>query len=249
MEKSASKVFIGTSGWHYDSWRGPFFPQHVPKWDWLEYYADNFCTTELNGVFYRTPSKETVKAWCDATPDNFVFSWKASKFITHWKRLGQSSRSSLQLMETRLKFLRRKLGPILFQLPPKFESDRRKLSDFLQLLPKKHRYAFEFRDASWYDEDVFKILQNSNVALCISDHRHAPSPWIATAEHVYIRGHGPFGDYKGNYKAATLRKWSLKVEEWRNQGRDVFVYFDNDQKSAAPADAFRLVNRVQHMLR
>ena len=239
-----ARVFIGTSGWHYDSWRGPFFPKGLPLKGQLPYYASKFPTTELNGVFYRTPSLETVKTWRAQTGHDFVFAWKASKFITHWKRLSPNSVNSLALIEERLRLLAAKAGPILFQLPPNFMADAGRLSAFFDLLPRKRRYSFEFRHPSWYQPNVLRLLSAHNIALCLSDHHDAPAPWKRTADFVYIRGHGPGGRYKGHYRQQTLSKWAKRIHSWERQGCDVFVYFDNDQKSAAPADALKL----QHLL-
>lgn len=238
--RSPLRIHIGTSGWSYPSWRGPFFPKEVMIKHHLAYYATQFDTAELNGVFYRTPSLDAVRAWRDQTPDDFIFAWKASKFITHWKRLSERSVNSLALIEERLAILGSKAGPVLFQLPPRFEADPERLTSFLKLLPKERRYAFEFRHASWYAREILDILRKADIALCISDHYDAPSPWIATARHVYVRGHGPGGRYRGHYSDAELRQWARKIAAWRRQRREVYVYFDNDQKSAAPADALRL---------
>jgi uncharacterized protein YecE (DUF72 family) len=238
-------VHIGTSGWSYASWRGPFFPTEVMVKHHLQYYATQFATAELNGVFYRTPSLETVREWRRQTPDDFIFAWKASKFITHWKRLSDNSRNSLALIEERLKLLGPKAGPVLFQLPPQFEANRDRLRAFLRLLPKQRRYAFEFRHRSWYAKEILDLLRANDIALCISDHRDAPSPWAVTARHVYLRGHGPGGAYKDQYSDRALRDWARSIASWRRQGRDVFVYFDNDQKSAAPADALRLATLLK----
>jgi uncharacterized protein YecE (DUF72 family) len=239
-----SPIRIGTSGWHYDSWRGVFFPRELRRKDHLRYYAERFPTTELNGVFYRTPSLAAVRGWREQTPDGFVFAWKASKFITHWKRLGATSKNSIALMETRLRVLGPKAGPVLFQLPPHMPADRERLAAFLRLLPKKRRFAFEFRHPSWYDVAILDVLRDHDVALCLSDHDDAPAPWRLTAGHVYVRGHGPGGRYKGRYPPATLRAWARKITRWARQGRPVYCYFDNDQKSAAPRDARRLMELV-----
>jgi uncharacterized protein YecE (DUF72 family) len=238
------RVFIGTSGWTYDGWRGPFYPPDVPKRAWLEFYGTQFPTTEVNGSFYRTPSLDAVRAWRDATPKNFLFAWKASKFITHWKRLSENCDNSIALMETRLKALSPKVGPVLFQLPPQFSKNRERLAHFITMLPRCYPYAFEFRHASWYEDDILDLLREHDVALCLSDHHDAPSPWVVTARHVYVRGHGPGGRYRDNYPDATLKAWARDVKTWTRQRRSVFVYFDNDQKSAAPADARRLVQLV-----
>jgi uncharacterized protein YecE (DUF72 family) len=236
-----AQIVVGTSGWTYDGWRGPFYPSGVPKKNWLRWYSAQFPTTEINGSFYRTPSLEAVAAWRDQTPDGFLFAWKASKFITHWKRLTEKCDNSIALMETRLKVLGPKLGPVLFQLPPQFTANKDRLAAFLRMLPRRRRYAFEFRHPSWYEADIFALLSDHDVSLCLSDHRDAPSPWEVTASHVYVRGHGPTGAYKDRYPEATLRRWAGEARKWQRQQRQVFVYFDNDQKSAAPKDAERLI--------
>jgi uncharacterized protein YecE (DUF72 family) len=240
-----SRTFIGTSGWSYDGWRGLFYPKGVPKKQWLGWYATQFQTTEINGSFYRTPSLEAVRAWRDQSPKDFLFAWKASKFITHWKRLGENSINSIALMQTRLEALAPKVGAVLFQLPPHFSKDCARLASFLEMLPRHYPYAFEFRHQSWYHDEVFELLRKHDVSLCLSDHHDAPAPWEVTAQHVYIRGHGPGGRYKDNYPAATLRSWARRIARWREQRRPVFVYFDNDQKSAAPADARRLLDMLE----
>jgi uncharacterized protein YecE (DUF72 family) len=234
-------ISIGTSGWTYDSWGGPFYPEKMPKKGWLAWYGSQFPTAEINGSFYRTPSLEAVRGWRDQTPKDFIFAWKASKFITHWKRLNENCVNSIELMETRLAALAPKVGAVLFQLPPQFAKNEPRLRSFLNMLPRHHRYAFEFRHKSWYDADVLDLLHRHNVSLCLSDHHDAPAPWEVTARHVYVRGHGPGGRYRDNYPDATLRSWARKIVQWRRQRRTVFVYFDNDQKSAAPADARRLM--------
>ena len=232
-----ARVLIGTSGWHYDSWRGPFFPKGLLLKEQLPYYGSQFPTTELNGVFYRTPTPEAVTSWRNQTGRDFIFAWKASKFITHWKRLSDNSVNSLELLEDRLSLLGPKAGPILFQLPPSFKVDADRLGSFLKLLPKKRRYSFEFRHPSWYAPQILRLLRGQNISLCISDHHDAPAPWTRTADFVYVRGHGPTGRYKGHYSPRTLSEWAARIRSWKRQGCDVFVYFDNDQKSAAPADA------------
>jgi len=230
-------ILIGTSGWSYRSWRGPFFPKTLSSKDHLRFYAAQFHTTELNGVFYRTPSIDAVRGWRAATPADFIFAWKASRFITHWKRLSLSSRSSLTLMETRLRLLGDKVGPILFQLPARFTENRERLAHFVKLLKAKRRYAFEFRHPSWFEPPIMDLLRDYDISLCISDHHDAPAPWEITASFVYIRAHGPKGTYAGRYSKKRLGDWAARIAKWNC---DVYVYFDNDQKSAAPKDAQKL---------
>jgi uncharacterized protein YecE (DUF72 family) len=236
---------IGTSGWSYRSWRGPFFPPEVRVKDHLGYYATRFDATELNAPFYRTPSLDAVRGWVRNTPDDFCFAWKASKFITHWKRLNDTARNSVALMETRLKALGSKAGPVLFQLPPQMQANRERLAAFLKLLRRKRPYVFEFRHESWNEPEILNLLRERDIALCLSDHADAPAPWTVTARHVYLRAHGPTGRYRDNYPDATLRRWARDIRRWRRQGRDVYCFFDNDQKSAAPADAERLLAMLE----
>ena len=240
-----ARILIGTSGWSYKSWRGPFFPNEVMVKHHLQFYATLFDSAELNGVFYRTPTLAAVRGWRDNTPDDFVFAWKASKFITHWKRLSDKSRNSLALIDQRLKILGPKAGPVLFQLPPQFAANPDRLDRFMKLVPKRWRVSFEFRHDSWYCNEVFKLLRKHDVALCISDHADAPAPWQVTAPFVYVRGHGPTGRYKGHYSKKTLRAWARKIRAWKRGRKDVYVYFDNDQKSAAPADALKLARVLE----
>lgn len=147
-------------------------------------------------------------------------------------------------MGTRLRALGRKAGPVLFQLPPQMRADAERLESFLKLLPRRRRYVFEFRHPSWYADEILELLRAHDVALCISDHHDAPAPWVATARHVYVRGHGPGGRYKDHYPDATLRTWARRIRRWRREKRTVYCYFDNDQKSAAPIDARRLKELV-----
>jgi uncharacterized protein YecE (DUF72 family) len=155
--------------------------------------------------------------------------------------LGPTSRSSVQLMNTRLRALGHKLGPVLFQLPARFKADRERLAKFLKILSPRKRYAFEFRDASWFETSILRLLREHNVALCLSDHQDAPAPWKVTADFAYVRGHGPSGQYKDRYPLSTMREWADAIHQWHRKRMDVFCYFDNDQKSAAPKDAKRLM--------
>ena len=151
-----------------------------------------------------------------------------------------NSVNSLELMEDRLSLLGHKVGPVLFQLPPNFQVDADRLSAFLRMLSPKRRYSFEFRHPSWYSSPIMRILSEENISLCISDHHDAPAPWKRTANFVYVRGHGPGGRYKGHYSMDALAAWYKRIRSWKAQGCDVFVFFDNDQKSAAPIDALKL---------
>jgi uncharacterized protein YecE (DUF72 family) len=240
VEPKTGALRIGTSGWHYASWRGPFYPEDLKPKDYLAFYIRRFATTELNNPFYRAPSEATVAAWRDGTPPDFLFAWKASRVITHMKRL-KNVEENIPFLMNRARLLGEKLGPILVQLPPSLKADRERLGAFLNLLPKGQRFTFEFRDPSWYEPAVLDLLRDHNAALCISDHAAAPAPWEATADFVYVRAHGPGGRYAGNYSDETQADWKREIYLWRAEGKDVYFYFDNDVKSAAPADASRLL--------
>ena len=172
-----SKVWIGTSGWTYDGWRGPFYPSDLAKKNWLCFYSHHFPTTEINGSFYRTPSLEAVKAWRDQTPAAFLFAWKASKFITHWKRLSENCANSIELMETRLKALSPKVGAVLFQLPPQFSKNRERLASFLGMLPRCYSYAFSnfaIKAGTTMTSTSFCARMTSRSAFPIIMTRHRP---------------------------------------------------------------------------
>jgi uncharacterized protein YecE (DUF72 family) len=236
----AGFLHIGTSGWHYPSWLGPFYPEDMKAKDFLSHYITRFRTTELNNPFYRTPTEKVVESWRDGTPEGFLFAWKLSRVITHLKRL-KDVEENVTFVLGRAGILGPKLGPFLVQLPPSLRADRDRLGRFLELLPKQHRFTFEFRHRSWFEPPILDLLRDHDAALCLSDHAAAPAPWEATASFVYVRGHGPEGRYAGSYSDETLAEWSSRIERWRGEGRGVYVYFDNDVKSAAPADADRLI--------
>jgi uncharacterized protein YecE (DUF72 family) len=230
---------IGCSGWTYKDWKGPFYPPEVKDRERLEYYASCFDTAEINASFYRLPSETMVEGWARRAPEGFVFAWKVSRFITHNKKLRDCA-ESVALVFGRMAPLGAHYGPALIQLPPQLRRNDERLAGFLALLPKGRRHTVEFRHESWYDPAVFRILAEFDAALCISDHHSAPSPWEVTANWVYVRGHGPGGRYFGRYPEDELAHWAKRIAGWRAEGRDVYVYFDNDIKSAAPLDALEL---------
>ena len=226
---------IGCSGWAYRDWVGPFYPKGTKAKDLLAFYDIQFDTTEINSSFYRLPSPKAVAAWAQTAPEGFCFSWKVSRYITHNKKLRDCA-DSIELVYGRMKGLGDSEGPALIQLPPSLRRDDARLADFLALLPAG-RHTVEFRHPSWYEKPVFDLLARHDVALCVSDHHHAPAPWEQTASFVYLRGHGPGGRYRDRYPPAELKSWATRIERWRASGTAVYAYFDNDIKSAAPADA------------
>lgn len=243
-----SGIRIGTSGWHYASWRGPFYPPGTGPKGFLSFYTQRFTSVEINNSFYRLPTERAVRSWAGAAPEGFLFAWKASRFITHFKRLKDVG-ESIELVFGRMEHLGDSQGPVLFQLPPQQKADRERLAAFLDLLPRHPPAAVEFRHPSWYEAPILDVLRDNDVSLCISDHAHAPAPREVTAKHVYVRPHGPGGQYKDNYPHEALAHWAKDMARWREEGRTVFCYFDNDQKSAAPKDAQRLQAKVDALMR
>lgn len=231
---------IGTSGWQYEHWRGPFYPEDFSSDAMLSYYAERFHTVEINNSFYQLPKKETVARWRSSVPEDFIFSFKASRYITHMKKLKEPEKSLSRMLEV-VPSLNDKLGPILFQLPPKWKFDPERFYDFLEALPGGLRYAFELRDPSWLDPRAYEALTQIGAAFCIYELAGRMSPKEITADFVYIRLHGPADvAYKGQYSTQTLSGWAGAISAWARQGRDVFCYFDNDEAGYAPQDALRL---------
>jgi uncharacterized protein YecE (DUF72 family) len=231
-----SQLRIGCSGWVYKDWTGPFYPAGTKDKDRLAYYATRFDTAEINASFYRLPSEKMVAGWAERAPPGFLFAWKVSRFITHNKKLNDCA-ESVALVFGRMAPLGDRYGPALIQLPPQLRRNDDRLAGFLKLLPRDRRHTVEFRHPSWYDPAVFRILADFDASLCISDHHHAPAPWEVTASWVYVRGHGPGGRYFGRYPDEALAIWTQRIADFRARGLDVYAYFDNDIKSAAPFDA------------
>jgi uncharacterized protein YecE (DUF72 family) len=245
MNKNDSKnIHIGTSGWHYDHWIGPFYPEKFPKKDFLDFYSENFKTVEINNSFYRLPLEKTFENWRDRVSDDFVFSVKASRYITHIKRLKEPEKSLKQFFE-RVLHLRTKLGAILFQLPPRFGFDGNRLQEFLKALPENYKYAFEFRDPSWLNPEVFDMLSDYGIALCLHELGTSVAPRMITTKFVYVRLHGPGGPYEGKYSFQELDSWAKDVTKWIGEGMEIFCYFDNDQYGYAPENAKQLLQMVQ----
>ncbi len=230
------KIHIGTSGWHYKHWVGTFYPAGTKDAEQLAYYLKFFKTVELNNSFYHLPPPQTFKNWKKAVPGDFVFAVKGSRYISHMKKLNVE-KESINIFFDSANKLQEKLGPVLFQLPPNWKINTERLAQFLRKLPKTHQYAFEFRNQTWYEEEVYALLRKYNCAFCIYELEHHLSPIITTADFVYVRLHGPDGKYAGSYTDAKLKKWAKLCEQWQQQGKDVYVYFDNDQLGYAAFNA------------
>jgi len=243
MTDGRGRLRVGTSGWAYPHWKDRFYPQGLRIKDRFAYYASQFDTVEINGSFYRLPSENAVQAWAEQAPPDFVFAWKASRFVTQAKKL-KDVEDPVKLVFGRMAPLGEALGPALFQLPPQLRLNHDRLATFLILLPKAPRAAIEFRHPSWYTPEVLKLLTDHDVALCVSDHHDASAPWEATASFAYVRGHGPGGHYVGRYPDRELDQWARAIDGWLVGGRDVYAYFDNDIEGAAPLDARDLFARL-----
>jgi uncharacterized protein YecE (DUF72 family) len=235
----ACDIRIGTSGWHYTHWRGPFYPPDLRAADMLAWYLKRFDTVEINNSFYRLPTRETFAAWRRATPAQFCFAVKGSRYITHRKRL-KDPQPALERLLPAAEALGRKLGPILFQLPPRWSRNIERLADFLDALPARRRYAFEFRDPSWHDAAVYRLLNKHNAAFCIYELDGFVSPVEVTADFVYVRLHGPGRKYEGDYAPHALAAWAAHIRGWRRTLAAVYVYFDNDQAGYAAKNAAEL---------
>jgi len=237
------RVFIGTSGWVYPHWRGRFYPEDHAKGKWLEFYADRFPAVELNTSFYHLPKDETFRSWYERTPANFVFAVKGSRFITHVRRLKDCQEPMANLIQA-AGHLGEKLGPIFFQLPPSFRADKVRLESFVRLLPSGQRFCFEFRHPSWFNEEIYSLLQEANCALVISDTPRYPYKEIQTADFMYLRLHGREELYSSLYSREQLEEYAEKVRGWLKSS-DVFIFFDNDANANAVTNAKELLNLVR----
>jgi uncharacterized protein YecE (DUF72 family) len=243
MTADLADVRIGTSGWHYGHWRGPFYPPRLPASQHFAFYVERFDTVEINNSFYRLPEESAFAAWRDATPEDFRFAVKASRFLTHAKKLKDPDQAIERLFE-RMLVLGPKLGSILFQLPPRWAVNLERLEAFLEALPRGHRYAFEFRDPSWHADSVYALLRRYNAAFCAFHLGGFESPIELTADFAYVRLHGPGGKYQGRYSPAELGRWAGLIGEWRRRLQAVYVYFDNDEAAYAAKNAAQLRRMV-----
>jgi uncharacterized protein YecE (DUF72 family) len=231
-------VRIGTSGWVYNHWRGVWYPRDLPQGRWLAFHARRFDTVEVNNSFYRLPSAAAFHAWREQAPPGFVYAVKASRFLTHLKKL-KDPEEPLERILTRARHLGSALGPILYQLPPKWTVDLPRLEHFLAILPSEYTHVVEFRDASWLIEDVFRLLERHHVAHCVHDMYPLKVPIRVTAPTAYVRLHGD-AIHGGDYTLATLKAWARRIEAWRNERLQVFVYFNNDFNGYAVSNALTL---------
>ncbi|GGI76322.1 DUF72 domain-containing protein [Legionella impletisoli] len=234
---SKRKIYIGTSGWNYDDWDEDFYSKSNGKEVHLQIYANHFNTVELNSSFYHLPSPSEIQDWRKKTPKTFLFSCKANRYITHMKKLSDPKEPINHLLKT-LKHFEQQLGPVLFQLPPYLKLDLERLNKFINNLPNKYHYTFEFRNKSWFCDKVYELLQKNNITLCFYDFKGYQSPEIITSDLIYVRLHGPEKEpYQGRYDGRTLAGYAQKFLNWQEEGKSIFCYFDNTKSCAAPYDA------------
>jgi len=235
------KIFIGTSGWQYGHWRGVFYPQDLKYSEWFGFYCKYFSTVEINVTFYRDVRPSTFQKWYSITPDEFLFSVKTSRQITHFKKL-KATQELVDNFLNRVAFLKEKLGVILIQLPPSLKFDESVIKDFFSILDKDYRYTIEVRNKTFIDDVFFNILKENNIAFCISDSAgRYPFYETITADFVYIRLHGSQRLYASEYTEEELKQWCQKIKSWN---KITYVYFDNDYMGYAVKNALQLKNML-----
>ena len=238
-------VRVGCSGWNYDSWRGRLYPEGLGKARWLRSYSEVFDTVEVNSTFYRLASRDAVARWVEDTPDDFVFAAKASRYLTHVRRLRDVEEGIRRYYERIEPLVRSsKLGPVLWQLPPDFQRDDDALTSILELLPGG-RHCFEFRHESWFSSEVYAALRSHGAALVIADHPKWPfQARELTTDWTLVRMHHGHRGRRGNYSRTEIDEWARRIADWRSRA-DVLVYFNNDWEGFAVENAKALRRRLR----
>jgi uncharacterized protein YecE (DUF72 family) len=230
---------VGCSGWLYKHWRGDFYPAELSQARWFEHYAARFDTVELNNSFYRLPERATFASWARRAPLRFEFAVKASRFLTHMKKL-KDPEEPIDRLFSRMRALGSHLGPVLYQLPPGWKVDVERFAHFLDALPRDVRHVVEFRETSWYSPEIFRLMERRHVALCLHDMKGSATERARVGPFVYVRFHGATAKYGGGYTEARLRDWANWLNEQRRAGCDVYAFFNNDVGGHAPRDAVTL---------
>jgi uncharacterized protein YecE (DUF72 family) len=247
-------IRIGCSGWHYASWRGVFYPATMPARDWLTAYAREFDCVEINSSFYRLPSADTFAAWRASVPPDFIFAVKASRYLTHFLRLTRPAEPVARLVD-RIRHLETRLGPVVYQLPPRWVPDATRFTAFLDALPRsvaidRHaltlEHVVEFRDARGYERGVLDLLRRRDVSLCVHDMEPSASPRTAVGPIAYVRFHGYGRQYGGSYPAGVLRPWARWIRTVA-ASRPVYAFFNNDADGHAVANAQALRQLVKRV--
>lgn len=241
-------IRIGTSGWEYAHWRGGFYPVDLPRDRWLEFYAARFDTVELNASFYRLPEAATFARWSQRVDPRFRFAVKASRYLTHVRRL-REPREPLDRLWSRARRLGDRLGPVLYQLPPRWRPNPERLQAFLGAIPADGGQVLEFRDAGWYRADIMSLIERSRVSLCLHDMAGSATVPKPIGPLVYVRFHGAGQRYGGSYNPQRLAAWADRMAGWAADGRRVWAYFNNDIGGHAVTDAARLREYVSRRLR
>jgi uncharacterized protein YecE (DUF72 family) len=237
-------VHVGCSGWNYSDWRGRFYPQKLPPSRWLEAYGQIFDTVEVNSTFYRLASRKAVERWVEQTPPGFIFALKASRYLTHIRRLRDMSRGVHRFYAPLVPLLEAgRMGPVLWQLPETFHRDDDALAFALERLPEG-RHCFEFRHPSWFEPTVLELLRDHGAALVIGDHPQRPFQALElTTNWTFVRFHYGRRGRNGNYSTAELERWKRRLAAWRAKA-EVFAYFNNDWQGFAPRNARWLAERL-----
>ena len=234
------KLHVGTSGYSYKEWKGNFYPEDLPAKEMLSYYSRRLPAVEINNTFYHLPKEETFAAWGKKAPPDFLYAIKASRYLTHIKRL-KDPEEGLARFFAGVKRLKDHAGPILFQLPPHWHWDQERLRYFIRQLPSRWRHVFEFRHPSWCNEEVRSLLTKKKVSFCIHDLRDFSCPKWVTGPLVYVRFHGATAiKYAGCYDSSHLQEWAEHIREYQQSGLDVFAYFNNDNQGYAVKNAQEL---------
>lgn len=221
-----TKLYIGTSGWSYDSWVGDFYPEETGKSDMLEYYIKQFNSAEINATFYRLPFENMVKGWRNKADDNFSYSVKGSRQITHYNKLEDIEKYLSRFLD-RIGQLGDPLGSILWQFPPGFKKNISRLQNFMEQLPAEHDYAFEFRHISWLDDEVYELLATNDSAIVWQSSAGMPDDCTATTDFIYTRFHGLEGGYRYCYTREDLKPWADIFKRHLDEGREARIYFNN----------------------
>jgi uncharacterized protein YecE (DUF72 family) len=243
---AVARTWIGCSGWSYDHWVGVLYPEGLPKARWRDAYAEAFEAVELNASFYRWPGAKQFHRWGEALPDDFKMAIKASRWITHARRLSDPDNAWVLRLHDAWRGLGEHAGPVLLQLHPDHQRDDERLDDFLNRLPDELPAAVELRHPSWHVEEVFALLEQHSAAYVVMSGAKLPCLLRVTAPFVYVRLHGPSRDhlYAGSYSEHDLRWWAEQLREWLDQGRDAWVFFNND----AAGNAVRNGQRLRQLL-
>jgi uncharacterized protein YecE (DUF72 family) len=234
-----ARVRIGTSGWEYAHWAGSFYPRDLPRDRRLEFYADRFDTVELNNSFYRLPEGDVFATWARRVPDGFAFAVKASRYLTHVRRLRDPAEPLARLWSSARR-LDGRLGPVLYQLPPRWRPNHERLATFLSSVPQGHPQVVEIRDRRWYGRRLCTMLSGAGVSLCLHDMPGSTPAPLRVGPIVYLRFHGAGERYGGSYSPQRLNAWASRISAWSAQGWPVWVYFNNDTDGHAVRDAERL---------